>query len=48
VPFAPAGPTDVVARLVVQKLSERLGRQFYIETTPAPLGQSDDASVIRR
>src|SRR3979409_1107923 len=31
VPFAPAGPTDVVARLIATKLSERLGKQFYIE-----------------
>ena len=31
VPFAPAGPTDVVARLIAQKLSERLKQQFYIE-----------------
>jgi tripartite-type tricarboxylate transporter receptor subunit TctC len=31
VPFAPAGPTDVVARLITQKLSERLKQQFYIE-----------------
>jgi tripartite-type tricarboxylate transporter receptor subunit TctC len=31
VPFAPAGPTDVVARLIATKLSERLGRQFYVE-----------------
>jgi tripartite-type tricarboxylate transporter receptor subunit TctC len=31
VPFAPGGQTDVVARLVTQKLSERLGKQFYIE-----------------
>ena len=31
VPFAPAGPTDVFARLVGIKLSERLGQQFYIE-----------------
>ena len=30
-PFAPAGPTDVVARLITQKLSERLKQQFYIE-----------------
>jgi len=31
VPFSPGGPTDVCARLIAQKLSESLGRQFYIE-----------------
>jgi tripartite-type tricarboxylate transporter receptor subunit TctC len=31
VPFAPAGPTDVFARLLVQKLSQNLGQRFYIE-----------------
>jgi tripartite-type tricarboxylate transporter receptor subunit TctC len=31
VPFAPAGPTDVFARLLMQKLSQNLGQQFYIE-----------------
>jgi tripartite-type tricarboxylate transporter receptor subunit TctC len=31
VPFAPGGQTDVVARLISQKLSERLGQQFYVE-----------------
>jgi tripartite-type tricarboxylate transporter receptor subunit TctC len=31
VPFAPAGPTDVFARLLLQTLSQSLGQQFYIE-----------------
>src|SRR3982074_3005573 len=31
VPFAAAGPTDVVARLITQKLFEKFGQQFYIE-----------------
>jgi tripartite-type tricarboxylate transporter receptor subunit TctC len=31
VPFAPAGPTDVFARLIAQKLSQSLGQQFFIE-----------------
>jgi tripartite-type tricarboxylate transporter receptor subunit TctC len=31
VPFAPGGPTDVFSRIAAQKLSERLGKQFYVE-----------------
>src|SRR5215471_10002681 len=31
VPFAPGGPTDVCARLIAQRLSDRLGKQFYVE-----------------
>src|SRR6266496_340207 len=31
VPFAAAGPTDVVARLIAHKLSEKFGQQFFIE-----------------
>jgi tripartite-type tricarboxylate transporter receptor subunit TctC len=31
VPFPPGGVTDIAGRLIAQKLSERLGQQFYIE-----------------
>jgi tripartite-type tricarboxylate transporter receptor subunit TctC len=32
VPFAAAGPADLIARIIGQKLSEELGKQFYVET----------------
>ena len=38
VPFAPAGPTDVMARLIAQKLSDSLKQQFYIENHPGAGG----------
>jgi tripartite-type tricarboxylate transporter receptor subunit TctC len=31
VPFAAGGPTDTFARLIAQLLSDRLGKQFYVE-----------------
>jgi tripartite-type tricarboxylate transporter receptor subunit TctC len=31
VPYAPGGPTDVVTRLIAQKLSDRTGKQFFVE-----------------
>jgi tripartite-type tricarboxylate transporter receptor subunit TctC len=31
IPFAAGGVTDIAGRLIAQKLSERLGQQFYIE-----------------
>ena len=31
VPYAPGGPTDAITRLLAQKLSEHVGKQFYVE-----------------
>ena len=31
VPYAPAGPADILARLAAQKLSDQFGKQFYVE-----------------
>jgi tripartite-type tricarboxylate transporter receptor subunit TctC len=31
VPYAAGGPTDAITRLLAQKMSENLGRQFYVE-----------------
>jgi tripartite-type tricarboxylate transporter receptor subunit TctC len=31
VPYAPAGPADILARLAAQKLSGQFGNQFYVE-----------------
>jgi tripartite-type tricarboxylate transporter receptor subunit TctC len=47
VPFAPAGPTDVVARLIAQKLSERLGKQFYIENVTGAGGNTGMGQAAR-
>jgi tripartite-type tricarboxylate transporter receptor subunit TctC len=38
VPFAAGGPTDVMARLIAQKLSDILKQQFYIENKPGAGG----------
>ena len=47
VPFAAGGPTDVMARLLAQKLSEKLGQQFYIENLPGAGGNIGTGNVAR-
>ncbi|BAT59390.1 tripartite tricarboxylate transporter family receptor [Variibacter gotjawalensis] len=47
VPFAAGGPTDVVARLTGQWLSERLGQQFIIENRPGAGGSVGTEVVVR-
>jgi tripartite-type tricarboxylate transporter receptor subunit TctC len=38
IPFPPGGPTDVLGRIVAQKLSERLGQSFVIDNKPGASG----------
>jgi tripartite-type tricarboxylate transporter receptor subunit TctC len=47
VPFAPAGPTDVMARLITQKLSESLGQQFYVENQAGAGGNLGMANAAK-
>jgi tripartite-type tricarboxylate transporter receptor subunit TctC len=38
VAYAPGGVTDVLTRLIVAKVGEQLGRQFYVENIPGGSG----------
>ena len=45
--FSPGGPTDIVARLIGQYLSERLGQQFVVENRPGAGGNIGAEAVAR-
>jgi tripartite-type tricarboxylate transporter receptor subunit TctC len=45
--FPPAGATDIVARLLGQSLSERLGQQFVIENRPGAGSNVAAEAVVR-
>ena len=45
--FPAGGPTDVIARLVSQKLSESLGQQFYVENLGGAGGNIASGQVAR-
>ncbi|CAN5837159.1 tripartite tricarboxylate transporter substrate binding protein [soil metagenome] len=45
IPFAAGGPTDVVGRLLAQKISESLGQQVVVENKPGATGNIGTALV---
>jgi tripartite-type tricarboxylate transporter receptor subunit TctC len=45
--FAAGGTTDIVARLIGQRLSERLGQQFIVENRPGAVSNIATELVVR-
>jgi tripartite-type tricarboxylate transporter receptor subunit TctC len=46
VPYPPAGTTDVLARIVAQWLSEKMGQQFVIENKPGAANNIGTEAVV--
>src|SRR5262249_19227982 len=47
VPFAAGGNSDGMARVIGQRLSERLGQQFVVENRPGAMGSLAGEAVAR-
>ena len=47
VPFPAGGGTDILARLVAQKLSERLGQQFYVDNIAGAGGSNGTGQAAK-
>jgi tripartite-type tricarboxylate transporter receptor subunit TctC len=47
VPFAPGGTTDILARLVSQRLEQRLGKPLIVENRPGGGGLTGAVAVMR-
>jgi tripartite-type tricarboxylate transporter receptor subunit TctC len=47
VPFAPAGPNDIIARVLAEWLSERLGQPFIIDNRPGAASNVGTEAVVK-
>src|SRR5215510_2157326 len=45
--FPAGGPTDIIARIVAQNLSDSLGQQFYVENLAGAGGNTASGQVAR-
>ncbi|WP_375415247.1 Bug family tripartite tricarboxylate transporter substrate binding protein [uncultured Bradyrhizobium sp.] len=45
--FPPGGPTDIIARIVAQRLSDSFGQQFYVENIGGAGGNTASGQVAR-
>jgi tripartite-type tricarboxylate transporter receptor subunit TctC len=47
IPFPPGGPTDVLGRIVAQRLAEKLGQPFVVENKPGASGMIGATQVAK-